>query len=629
MKTLERPEQLKNYYSEATDAERKEFRKWVNRLLYEQEVLLELIAADGTDYQMKCTLSDLYGAKYKPEMLLEKTESVSVDNDTCPVWDINTGKWSSFRWDQLKKINLPKNKVVHQHGKISTVVTSATFYQNDNISIVVSYPSFYRSVVEFINNFGNLYYGTMNTELFYRHMKITKQIFLSDLKNIDKVETQQPIAFKLYLCRVAMKEPWRFPSLINENESMLNWHTGQGRFLATIMCQPDPHLKLKFLLLQHKHIPEKRFLQSPIQITTDQQLHEILDVSNNSSSTVTLGLQVEQYGSHLALTSLSDGDQSHHYDVGTPYLEQFKLWQQTYGPRPVLHIYTDWPELITDSENVWTINHQGNSIITKSDDFKLGYLERQLFNQIDNPVHGADHVLYVTEPRPIDVSDFLCWVDLTYSAYVSCHGQFALFRPTDNYISTLVDISYINNHMNNSIRRDIELLEASTRPAKLETTPLSYSLTDLEPVLSENNLVYHFEHLAKNYAKRYNAGEGDADFNRAGSFLHNKLFSQFRSPKGANRPKGAIAQLIEHKFKTYEDFQAAFKEEAMKIQGSGWIYLSTSGEIKTIKNHAVRVDIALIIDWWEHAMSDYLWNKEKYLDNMWKIIDWSVINERI
>jgi Fe-Mn family superoxide dismutase len=180
------------------------------------------------------------------------------------------------------------------------------------------------------------------------------------------------------------------------------------------------------------------------------------------------------------------------------------------------------------------------------------------------------------------------------------------------------------------MRDIITIVEASSVPAKLETTPLPYSLTALDPVLSENNLVYHFEHLAKNYAKRYNAGEGDPNFNRAGSFLHNKLFVQFKSPKGANRPKGAVLELIEANFKTYEDFKAAFKEAAMKIQGSGWCYLSTGGEIKTIKNHSVRTDICLLVDMWEHAWStDYKWDKEKYLDNIWKIINWNVCSERI
>ena len=180
------------------------------------------------------------------------------------------------------------------------------------------------------------------------------------------------------------------------------------------------------------------------------------------------------------------------------------------------------------------------------------------------------------------------------------------------------------------MREHIDLVEATTRPAKLETTPLPYGMKDLDPVMSEATLDYHFEHLAKGYAKRYNAGEGNADFNRAGSYLHNKFFPQFRAPKVGNRPKGAIAELIESKFKTYEDFQAAVKEAAMKIQGSGWVYLSTGGEIKTIRNHAVRTDIALLIDWWEHSWAlDYQSDKEKYLDNIWRIIDWNVINERL
>jgi superoxide dismutase len=37
-----------------------------------------------------------------------------------------------------------------------------------------------------------------------------------------------------------------------------------------------------------------------------------------------------------------------------------------------------------------------------------------------------------------------------------------------------------------------------------------------------------------------------------------------------------------------------------------------------------------LVDWWEHAWAlDYQWDKEKYLDNIWKIIDWDVCNERL
>ena len=184
--------------------------------------------------------------------------------------------------------------------------------------------------------------------------------------------------------------------------------------------------------------------------------------------------------------------------------------------------------------------------------------------------------------------------------------------------------------MQRTIREDLDLLEATTRPAKLETTPLPYDTKDLAPVMSADTLDYHYEQLAKGYARRYNAGEGNADFNRAGSFLHNKFFPQFRSPRGGNQPRGAILELIESKFKTYDDFREQFEQAAMKIQGSGWVYLSTAGDIKTIANHAVRTDIAVLVDWWEHAWAlDYKSDKKRYLDNIWRIMDWSVINERL
>jgi len=180
------------------------------------------------------------------------------------------------------------------------------------------------------------------------------------------------------------------------------------------------------------------------------------------------------------------------------------------------------------------------------------------------------------------------------------------------------------------LRSSINLVEASTRPAKLETTPLPYGEKELEPVMSRATIDYHYEHLARGYAKRYNAGEGNANFNRAGSFLHNQFFPQLRAPKGANRPRGPVLTLIEDNFKTFEDFKAAFKEKAMAIQGSGWVYLSTAGTIKTIPNHQVRTDICVLVDWWEHAWAlDYQSDKEAYLDNIWKIINWDVCNARL
>lgn len=179
----------------------------------------------------------------------------------------------------------------------------------------------------------------------------------------------------------------------------------------------------------------------------------------------------------------------------------------------------------------------------------------------------------------------------------------------------------------NVIRNLVELLEDQV---KLQLVDLPVPTAGLAPVLSEDLVKFHYKVLAKTYVDRFNAGEGDAEFNEAGAYLHNVFFAQLKSPAGANKPTGPIGALIDEKFGSFEDFQSEFERAAMKIQGSGWIYLSRSGAIRTIVNHKVRRDIALLVDWWEHAFQlDYGNNKQKYLRNFWKILDWNVISARL
>jgi Fe-Mn family superoxide dismutase len=159
---------------------------------------------------------------------------------------------------------------------------------------------------------------------------------------------------------------------------------------------------------------------------------------------------------------------------------------------------------------------------------------------------------------------------------------------------------------------------------------LPYGKKDLDPVMSESTINYHYGKLAKAYVTKFNAGEGDATFNEAGAFLHNVFFPQLKAPGGSNAPTGASKELIINKYGSYDNFKEKFTEVAMKIQGSGWVYMSTSGNIKTITNHQVKNDIAMLVDWWEHAWAlDYQQDKAKYLTNMWRIINWDVINIRL
>ncbi len=183
--------------------------------------------------------------------------------------------------------------------------------------------------------------------------------------------------------------------------------------------------------------------------------------------------------------------------------------------------------------------------------------------------------------------------------------------------------------MQSDFRNLINLVEANSS-GDLTLEKLPYTQSALAPVMSKATIEYHYGKLARSYVDRYNKGEGDRTFNEAGAFLHNIFFPQLMPPRNNNIPRGASAELINRKFKSFSEFKEKFAKEAMSIQGSGWIYLSRSGEIKKISNHQKRTDIALLVDWWEHAWAkDYGADKKRYLQNMWRIINWDRVNSRI
>jgi Fe-Mn family superoxide dismutase len=167
------------------------------------------------------------------------------------------------------------------------------------------------------------------------------------------------------------------------------------------------------------------------------------------------------------------------------------------------------------------------------------------------------------------------------------------------------------------------------KPVSLKILPLPYGVNDLSPSISKDTIDYHYEHLAKTYAKRYNAGEGDPVFNEAGAFLHNILFQQYQEPSDSNNPSGAVLDFINKHYNSFTKFKDEFEKVAMAVQGSGWVYLARDGKIKTIAEHAIKKDIVVLVDCWEHAWAlDYRADKKSYLKNQWKIMNWEHINAR-
>jgi Fe-Mn family superoxide dismutase len=178
----------------------------------------------------------------------------------------------------------------------------------------------------------------------------------------------------------------------------------------------------------------------------------------------------------------------------------------------------------------------------------------------------------------------------------------------------------------------IKSLSESKNTREIVQNKLSFGKEELSPVISKETIDYHYTGLAAKYFERYNAGEGDADFNYGGAILHNLYFGNLTPPRAANKPQGSSEVLINDVYGSFDAFKQAVEKQAMAIQGSGWIYMDPEGKLHTIPNHEYKssMKIALLIDWWEHAWAlDYQQNKAKYLANIWRIIDWDVVNIRL
>ena len=181
---------------------------------------------------------------------------------------------------------------------------------------------------------------------------------------------------------------------------------------------------------------------------------------------------------------------------------------------------------------------------------------------------------------------------------------------------------------------------------------LPYEYEALEPSISEETLRYHHDkhHLAyvNNLNKLIKGTEFEdselvdivrhskgAIFNNAAQvWNHTFYFEQF----GVCTPiEGQLAQQIVRQWGTIEKFKEEFVAAGMSQFGSGWVWLvcNKDGELSILTesnagNPLTKGYIPLMtFDVWEHAYYiDYRNLRGDYLNALWKILDWRVIEER-
>lgn len=158
---------------------------------------------------------------------------------------------------------------------------------------------------------------------------------------------------------------------------------------------------------------------------------------------------------------------------------------------------------------------------------------------------------------------------------------------------------------------------------------ITYDVSRLSPVISEKSFAWHLA-INNQHISSYEFGQGDIPFNKAGAFLHKLYFENLRDYRQNNVPMGKVAQIIELRYGSLENFVKTYLDTVNKLQGSGWVFMNTSGYLNIIPNNRIVDNIAFVIDFWEHSYyMNYGHDRIRYAKDTLDLIDWSVVNQRI
>ncbi len=184
-----------------------------------------------------------------------------------------------------------------------------------------------------------------------------------------------------------------------------------------------------------------------------------------------------------------------------------------------------------------------------------------------------------------------------------------------------------------------------------ELPALPYAMNALEPTISQETLEYHYGKHHQTYVTNLNnlvpgtefANASLEDivmkssggvFNNAAQIWNHTFYWNCLSPNGGGAPSGDLAAAIDKAFGSFDEFKKALSTSAATNFGSGWTWLvkNSEGGVEIVNTSNAANPMTdgkaplLTVDVWEHAYYiDYRNARPKYLEEIWKLINWDFV----
>ena len=195
-----------------------------------------------------------------------------------------------------------------------------------------------------------------------------------------------------------------------------------------------------------------------------------------------------------------------------------------------------------------------------------------------------------------------------------------------------------------------------TAQNRFQLPPLPYANNALEPVMSSETLEFHHGKHVQAYVDNLNRlipgtpfaeasleemiKQADGSiFNNGAQILNHTLFFDSFAPESQAKhtPAGRLSEAIVRDFGSFESFKTAFAQSASAVFGSGWTWLAVddSGKLHILSlsnaGNPIRDGYTPLLgfDVWEHSYYiDYRNKRADYINNLWRIVNWKVVESR-